>query len=147
MEIGRILVVCTGNICRSPMAEAVLRKILKDSGITAEVTSAGIAAAVGYPAAEYAQSLMADRGVDIAKHRAVQLIPEMLIKTDLVLVMEKAQQQYVERMQPAAKGRVFRLGEWSESDIPDPYGHGKEVYNKVLNMIDSGVSDWLERIT
>ena len=130
------------------MAEALLCQGLEQAGKSPPVvTSAGIAAIVGYSASDFAQQLMMSRGLDISGHRATQLVPDMLLQTDLVLVMEKGQQQAVERMQPAARGRVFRLGEWREFDIPDPYRQSIEVYNQVLSMIDQGVSDWMERIS
>lgn len=147
MEFSSVLVLCTGNICRSPMAEVLLRQSFHQAGNSATaIASAGIAAIVGYSATEIAQQLMASRGLDISGHRATQLVPDMLLQADLVLVMEKEQQQVVERMQPAARGRVFRLGEWSQIDIPDPYRQSIEVYREVLDMIDKGISDWMERI-
>lgn len=147
MEFNNILVLCTGNICRSPMAAAVLGQEMTARGRNkANIASAGIAAAVGHGAPEHARALMAERGLDISGHRAIQLIPDSLLQMDLVLVMEKTQQQAVEKLQPAARGRVFRLGEWGDFDIPDPYRQNMDVYRNILSMIDRGLSDWMERI-
>lgn len=110
------------------------------------VSSAGIAAMAGHPASDHAQTLMKERGLDISAHRAMQLAPDMLLKADLVLVMDKTQQQKVETWQPAARGRIFRLGKWSDCDIPDPYGMNEAVYRDVFNLIDQGTVNWMERL-
>src|SRR2546428_9163909 len=74
----RVPIVCTGNICRSPMAEALLARRLRDRGIEGTVTSAGISALVGYPADAMARELMTARGLDLGAHRARQLTPDLV---------------------------------------------------------------------
>lgn len=143
--IQRILVVCVGNICRSPMAEAVLRNALRNQeGITVE--SAGLGAMVDWPPAEYAEELMAERGLDIANHRARQLTPEILHEADLVLVMELGHKKAIEADDATARGKVFRLGEWQNRDIEDPFQKPKTEFAKVLRQIDSCVEEWVEKL-
>ena len=97
--IDRILVVCIGNICRSPMAEGLLRlRLAGRTGVT--VGSAGIAARVGEPADPMAQGLMRERGIDIAGHRARQLTPELAGAHDLVLVMEQEHERALLEIAP-----------------------------------------------
>ena len=110
------------------------------------VLSAGIAAMTNHSASDYAQALIKECGLDISAHRAVQLAPDMLLKADLVLVMDKTQQQKAEAWQPAATGRIFRLGEWDACDIPDPYGQSETIYRDVFKLIDQGVDSWMERL-
>ena len=106
--LDRVLIVCVGNICRSPMAEGLLRaRIRHRPGF--QVSSAGVGALVGHPADPLAVELMAARGIDITGHRARQVTQEMLAAVDLVLVMEKGHQDEVHRMSPQSRGKVHRI--------------------------------------
>jgi protein-tyrosine phosphatase len=137
----RILVVCVGNVCRSPMAEAVLARRLAGRGVRCRVESAGIAALVGCPADPIAQELMRARGVDISAHRARQLTKELIASSELVLVMDAGQQRAVEAMLPSARGRVHRLGRWGQFEIPDPYRRDRAAFERALALVERGVGD------
>lgn len=142
MRISRILVVCIGNICRSPMAEAMLKHALP----ACSVSSAGLGALVGHPAHPHARSLVSERGLDISAHRARQLASWMVKEADLVLVMDHMQKHHVESNFPVAKGKVFRLGEPNRLDIADPYQHDIAAFQEAANLIAQNVSAWVGRI-
>src|SRR5438105_4741694 len=114
--LNNILLVCIGNICRSPMAAGVLADKLIKIAPAVKVTSAGIAALVGESANNMAQQLMLHRGIDISSHRARQMTPELLLAADLILVMDLRQQQLIECKVPSVCGRVYRLGKWGGFD-------------------------------
>ena len=143
--IQNILVVCVGNICRSPMAEALLKSALRgQDGITVE--SAGLGALVGYPADDYALELMEDLGEDVSEHRARQIHPDMVRDADLVLVMEARHKKAIDDADPTARGKVHRLGEWQDRDIDDPYRQPKAAFAEALEEIQEGVASWVEKI-
>ena len=143
--IRHILVVCVGNICRSPMAEALLRRELRgQDGITVE--SAGLGALVGHAASEHSVELMMDAGIDISAHRARQIHPDMVREADLVLVMEARHKRAIDDADPTARGKVHRLGEWQDRDIDDPYRQPRKAYEEALRDIETGVASWVTRI-
>ena len=144
--IRHILVVCVGNICRSPMAEALLRSGLRGQE-EMTIESAGLGALVGHPAAEYAVELMREQGVDITLHRARQLHPDMVSESDLILVMESGHKKVIDEMDQAARGKVHRLGEWQDMDIGDPYRQPKAAFAEALQDIEDAVADWIKRLT
>ena len=140
--MNSILVVCEGNICRSPMAEGLLAAALPQM----QVRSAGLGALIGMPADETAVRLMQERSIDITAHRAVQINRQMCLESDMVLVMDAEQRQRLEQLYPQGRGRVFRLGEYSKLDVPDPYRQSEQAFRSALLLIDEGVTQWLHRI-
>lgn len=137
-----ILVVCEGNICRSPMAEGLLAAALPQVA----VRSAGLSALVGMPADETAVRLMRERGIDISSHRAAQITSAMCLESDIVVVMEQQQRVRLEEMVPQARGRIFRMGEYTRQDVPDPYRKPEYAFRASLRYIEQGASEWLRRI-
>jgi protein-tyrosine phosphatase len=140
--VKTILVVCEGNICRSPMAEGLLAAALPD----VTVRSAGLGAVIGAPADETALQLMSERGVDISAHRARQITRQMCLESDMVFVMEREQRQRLEKTYPEVCGRVFLLGEPVNKDVPDPHRKPPQAFRTALSIIDDGVEQWVRRI-
>lgn len=140
--INNVLIVCVGNICRSPMAEALMRKSLPGC----RISSAGLGALIGHPADPIAIGLMRERDMDISFHRARQVDNIMVAEADLVLVMETDQQRHLEWQFPLVRGKVFLICENTRTDVPDPYGQGRDAFEAALGLITQGVDAWVGRI-
>ena len=138
MQIQSILVVCVGNICRSPMAEYLLKQDYPHLSIE----SAGISGLSGHPADDKAQLCMQHLSIDMSGHIAKKLNADHLKKADLILVMSKNQQAYIEQTWPFAKGKVFRLGHWQNKNVPDPYQHDQAFFDETCQLIQQCVTDW-----
>ena len=135
-----------GNVCRSPMAEALLCKRLADQNQNIQIASAGVGALVGHDADDTAKELMNERGIDISEHRARQLNTELLSEYDLVLVMETEHLKAVHSIALSSKGKVHLLGKWSDFEISDPYKQPRHEFEVALELIERGVNEWIEKI-
>ena len=138
--IDCILVVCEGNICRSPMAQGLLAKQLPD----VSVMSAGWAALVGRGADPMAIELMAERDIYIGGHVAVDLNLQQMRSAQLVLAMTQEQRRRIETSYPFAKGKVYRIGEYEGLDIADPYRRGRAAFEMTLAQIERGSARWID---
>lgn len=137
-----VLVVCEGNICRSPMAAVLLAAALPGC----RVISAGLGALVGKPADEAAVALVRERGLDLRAHRAEQITRPMCLHSDIILVMEREQRDRLQRLYPEVCGRVFRIAEHAGADVPDPYRQPINAFRTALTLIEQGVAHWAQRI-
>jgi protein-tyrosine phosphatase len=142
----RILTVCTGNICRSPLAEALLRDRLTRAGQSAEVRSAGTGALSGHPADPITQELAAEQGISLDEHTAFPITTTLTRWADLILTMEHAHQTRLIELDPTARGKVFLLGHWQDREITDPYRRDHDVYREVQQQILEGVESWVPRL-
>ena len=139
---SHVLMVCEGNICRSPIAAALLSHDLP----RLNVTSAGTHALVGQGADPIALQLMDDRGLDIRTHIATLLTEAHVRSAQLILTMTRVQRGLIEANYPHARGKVHRLGEHDGVDIVDPYRRGLFIFELAMSQIEQGVSRWLEPI-
>jgi len=138
----RILVVCYGNICRSPAAQYILKQRLPD---TFTVESAGVGALVDHAADATVAELLVARGIDVGQHRAKQVTRNMLGQYDLILVMEQNHIEAITRIAPEARGKTKLLGCWiGNKEIPDPYKKTKEIYELADAMIAEAIESWMK---
>lgn len=149
MNIGsKVLVVCIGNICRSPAAEGFIANHFKRHAIEGVVRSAGIHAMVGDPAAKNTIKVMQDvYDIDVSQHRAAQITESMAREHDLILVMDDEQVMHIKKIYPFASGKVHRLGKWRQVNVADPYKnlHDEQVFQSCIALIHDCVSDWTKK--
>ncbi len=141
----KLLVVCVGNICRSPMAAALFEKA-SDQEVKFEARSCGIAALVGRPADPHSVTLCRELGSDITDHVSRQISNEDLAWADVVFVMDTEQQFYIEKNYPEAADKTFRLGELDDVEIEDPYTEEIEAFQIALDAIRRGIKSWRRKI-
>jgi protein-tyrosine phosphatase len=141
-----ILVLCLGNICRSPIAEYLLRDYLTKKNLDIYVNSAGLTAMEGWPAHEISRALMQERGLDLSAHRAKQVTTQHVTQANLILVMDDIQRQMLSKDFPQSAGKTFRIGEFTNTDIPDPYGEPIPAFRHAFALIDAGLQSWYSQL-
>lgn len=152
-----ILFVCTGNTCRSPMAEGILKSLLKENNmgninINIDVSSAGISAFEGEEANEKAIYTLKNKGIDIKSHKSRQLTKEIINSSDLILTMTNSHKNMILSIMPEHSKKVFTIKEYvyinngeelagKNLDIADPYGLNYNDYEKCAEEIEKNLKD------
>lgn len=146
-----VLFVCTGNLCRSPMAEGILRRLLKEKNENSiEVRSAGLFTVEDRPAEPFAVDVCMEKGIDISEHRSTLLTTELVEWADVILVMEKSHLFYIQNLIPQAKEKTFLLGGFgissSEKEIEDPIGQDIEAYRNCCETLEAEIQKILPKL-
>jgi RpiB/LacA/LacB family sugar-phosphate isomerase len=146
-----ILFICTGNVCRSPMAEGIFRKAVQSRGAF-RVLSAGLGAMQGQPPSAHAIQAVREIGIDIASLRSRMVTPELVLQADYILGMTHSHVDTVTLLYPQAAEKTFLLREFDETldtfekDISDPIGGSYEVYLNCRDQIEQGIASLLRFI-
>ena len=135
LTFNAILVICTGNICRSPIGERLLRRLLP----AARVDSAGTCGLEGRTADSQATEIAAERGTLLEGHVARRLTPAMVRDYDLILAME---------LEPEARGKMMLFGHWTgRKEIPDPYRKNRDAFEYVYGLLEQASLEWAKRLS
>jgi protein-tyrosine phosphatase len=140
---NRILVVCDGNICRSPTVAAMLRELKPEK----TVSSAGLVGLVGEGMDATARAVAQENGLECGAHVARKLNSELCRDSDLILVMESRQKERLGRAFPEASGKTFLLTHWNGGhDIPDPFKRGREAFERIYPAMREGTKAWAAKL-
>jgi protein-tyrosine phosphatase len=132
----KVLFVCLGNICRSPLAEGIMKKLFMEHGIEGLIESAGTADwNVGSRADSRAIKVALENGIDIKNHRARQLQKADFDKFDLIIVMDRANENAVKKVAPQAVHHKIRRALLDDLDVIDPYHHDEEAFRNVFKTL------------
>lgn len=148
MNVTKILFVCTGNICRSPTAEGVMRALLETAGLNQriEVDSAGTHGYhIGEPPDPRTQLTAQKRGYDLSRLRARKVVSEDFIRFDHVLAMDNDHLRQLRRLCPPVHHHKLAL--FLPMEVPDPYYGDQPDFERVLDLAEAGAQVWLARLT
>ncbi|WP_406671561.1 protein tyrosine phosphatase [Raoultella terrigena] len=138
-----ILVVCTGNICRSPIGERLLRNALPNK----KIDSAGTGALVDHEADSSAIRVALNNNLSLEGHKGQQFTAALGRQYDLILAMERAHIEQICRIAPEARGKTMLFGHWLEQrEIPDPYRKSEEAFVSVYQLIVQAAERWAEKL-
>ena len=138
-----ILIVCTGNICRSPIGERYLQKAVPDK----KIGSAGTGALIDHEADSSAIKIAAENGLSLEGHKGRQFTSSLSRQYDLILVMEKEHIEQIDRIAPEARGKTMLFGQWiGQKEIPDPYRKSEEAFSSVYQLIAQAGLSWVEKL-
>lgn len=138
-----ILVICTGNICRSPIAERMLRRALPER----RIDSAGVGALVGHAADGSAIQISEQHQLTLSGHKAQQFTGTLGRQYDLLLVMEKHHVEQITAIAPEARGKTMLIGHWLDGmEIPDPYRKSMESFEYVYRLLDQACNSWVRKL-
>jgi protein-tyrosine-phosphatase len=145
----KVLFVCTGNTCRSPMAEGLLRKLALEKQLPVEVQSAGLAAFAGVPATPEAVEACKEKGVDLTTHQSQPLSKTLVMESELILTMTEKHKEMILKKMPALQEKVSLFSEFAGvgvEDVEDPVGQPLESYRKVADQMEGYLQKALDRL-
>ena len=147
----RIVFVCSGNICRSPMAAGLASKMLEDAGVPSVVISAGTLNIQGSPASEHAVDVVASIDVDISMHRSQGVSPHLMRLADQIVVMAPNHEEHILGLDRSLAPKIHRLWEYADPDaglteIADPVNQSRDVYEECRDLLVSCLERWVQRI-